>query len=189
MFTRNRLAIPLVGAAGLAMLWALPAHAATCSISTACATTLTLTVTAGVLSISVPDGPVSVGSAAPGATASGQLGAVTVSDLRAALSASWVTSVSATSMTTGAATTAETIPNTAVSYWSGAATATTGTGTFTPGQAAVGNAETMSASRTAFGLSAGTGNNTAAWNPTLRIAIPAQAVVGTYTGTVNHSVV
>jgi hypothetical protein len=150
---------------------------------------MTVTVTAGVLTINVPDGPVNIGSAAPATTASGQLTTVSVSDLRAALTASWIASVSATSLTTGGGTPAETIPNTAISYWSGPATSTTGTGTFTPGQANAGAAQTLNVSRTAFSMTAGTGNNTAAWNPTLEIAIPAAAVGGVYTGTVNHSVV
>jgi hypothetical protein len=49
-------------------------------------------------------------------------------------------------------------------------------------------AQTLNVSRTAFTLTAGTGNNTATWNPTLVVALPAAAVVGTYTGTVTHSV-
>jgi hypothetical protein len=189
MFAINRLAIPLVGAAGLAMMVALPAHAAICAASAACPTTMTVTVTAGALTITVPDGPVSIGSAAPGAQASGQLTPVTVNDLRATLSTSWIASVSSGNLTTGLSSGPETIPNTAILYWSGLATATTGTGTFTEGQANAGAAQTMDASRTAYSMTAGTGNTTATWNPTLVVNIPAGVVAGTYTGTVNHSVV
>ncbi|MEU6410670.1 hypothetical protein [Microbispora sp. NPDC046933] len=34
----------------------------------------------------------------------------------------------------------------------------------------------------------GSGDNSATWDPTIVITVPAQAVAGTYTGTVNHSV-
>jgi hypothetical protein len=37
-------------------------------------------------------------------------------------------------------------------------------------------------------LTAGVGNNSAAWNPTLVVTAPAAAVTGLYTGTVTHSV-
>ncbi|MFI7637916.1 hypothetical protein [Nonomuraea sp. NPDC049400] len=115
-----------------------------------------------------------------------QLGTVTVSDQRAALNATWVASVSAASggFTTGGGTAAETIPNSAVLYWSGPATATTGTGTFGAGQANAAAAETLAATRTAFSKTTGSGDDSAAWNPTLVINVPDAAVAGTYTGTV-----
>ncbi|WP_206671123.1 hypothetical protein [Streptomyces sp. CB01881] len=150
-------------------------------------TTVTFSVSGGALSVSVPTSA-GLGSALPGNSVSGQLGNVTVTDSRALLSAAWTASVVSTSFTTGAGTPAETIPASAVSYWSGTATATTGTGTFTPGQATAGQAQTLGTSRTAYTLSAGVGNNSATWNPTLVVAIPAGAVNGTYTGTVTHSV-
>jgi hypothetical protein len=150
-------------------------------------TTTTFVVTGGSLTISVP-GSASLGNGAPGTTISAQLGSVAVTDLRALLNASWTASVSSTAFTTGGATAAETVPLTAISYWSGAATASSGSGTFTPGQAAAGNAQTLTASRSAFAFTAGVGNSSAAWNPTLVVALPATAVAGTYTGTVTHSV-
>jgi hypothetical protein len=190
---KSRLGIPLTGAAALivAMAVALPARAATCPASTTCSTTVTFTVTApDGLTITVPDGPVNIGSGTPGNQISGQLGSITVSDQRAALTATWVASVVAATggFTTGGGTAAETIPNTAVLYWSGPATATTGTGTFVPGQANAAAAQSLDTSRTAFSKTTGSGNNSATWNPTIVINVPAQAVAGTYTGTVNHSV-
>ncbi|MER7498921.1 hypothetical protein AB0L05_26925 [Nonomuraea pusilla] len=181
------------GVAGLvaAGVVALPAQAGTCPASTTCSTTVTFTVTAqGGLSITVPDGPVSIGTDHPGGQISGQLGAVSVSDLRAAVTATWVASVVAASggFTTGGGTAAETIPNTALLYWSGAATSTSGTGTFVPGQAGAGDAVSLDTTRTAFSKTSGSGNNSATWNPTIVINVPAQAVAGTYTGTINHSV-
>lgn len=150
-------------------------------------TPTTFGITAGGLGVAVP-ASANLGSASPGASATAQLGTVTVTDDRAALTAAWTATVSATAFTTGAATPAETIANTAVSYWSGPATATNGTGTATPGQANAGAAVVLSTGQTAFTWSAGNGNNSAAWNPTLVVAIPATAVAGTYSGTVTHSV-
>ncbi|MEU7887277.1 hypothetical protein AB0B54_17390 [Microbispora bryophytorum] len=191
-------AAPSAAVAGLALVTALtmtttapPALAATCPASTTCATTVTFTVNApDGLTINVPDGPVSIGSGAPGAQISGSLGPVTVSDQRAALTATWEATVSAASggFTTGGGTPAETVPNTAVLYWSGPATATTGTGTFVPGQVDAAAAQSLDVSRTAFSKTSGSGNNSATWDPTIVVNVPAQAVAGTYTGTVNHSV-
>ncbi|MDH6580461.1 hypothetical protein [Kitasatospora sp. MAP5-34] len=150
-------------------------------------TSTTFSVTAGALSIAVP-ASAALGSVLPGNTVTAQLGAVTVTDARALLTAAWTASVVSTSFQTGGGTAPETIATSAVSYWSGAATATAGTATFTPGQATAGAAQTLASSRTAFTATAGVGNNTAAWNPTLVVAVPAGAVGGTYTGTVTHSV-
>ncbi|MFG3436546.1 hypothetical protein ACGF0J_04790 [Nonomuraea sp. NPDC047897] len=178
-----------VSAAMVATAVAVPASAGTCAPSTTCPTTVTFTVSAGDgLEITVPDGPVSVGTGAPGTQVSGQIGTVTVSDERAALSATWITSVTATDFTTGGGTPSETVPNTAVRYWSGPATATTGVGTFVPGQLNAASAVFLDQVRTAFSKTTGSGNNSASWNPTVVVDIPASAVAGLYTGTVNHSV-
>ncbi|MET8158372.1 hypothetical protein ABZT47_18510 [Sphaerisporangium sp. NPDC005289] len=72
--------------------------------------------------------------------------------------------------------------------WSGPATATTGTGTFVPGQESAAAAVTLDQPRTAFSKTTGSGSNSATWNPTVIVSIPAQAVAGTYTGTVSHLV-
>ena len=177
------LGIRLVALAGtLAATLASPAQAATTGD-----TTTTFTVQAGALSIAVP-ASAAVGSGTPGSSFSGQLGAVTVTDTRALLTASWTATVSSTDFTTGGGTAAETIAKANVSYWSGLATSTSGVGVFTPGQATAVQAQSLSVPRTAFTLTAGTGNNTAAWNPTLVVSVPAAAVGGTYTGTVTHSV-
>ncbi|MEU8196568.1 hypothetical protein AB0C10_22570 [Microbispora amethystogenes] len=195
---KRSVAAPSAGVAVLALTAALsvattasPAAAATCPASTTCPTTVTFTVTApDGLTITVPDGPVNVGSGAPGGQISGALGPVTVSDQRAALTATWVATVSAASggFTTGGGTAAETVPNSAVLYWSGAATATTGTGTFVPGQANAAAAQSLDVPRTAFSKTSGSGDNSATWDPTIVVNVPAEAVAGTYTGTVNHSV-
>lgn len=171
----------LLAVAALALaLPALPAHADT--------TTTTFTLSAGALSISVPASK-DLGTTATGsASLSAQLGAVTVTDARGALGETWTATVSSTDFTTGAATSEETIAKASVSYWSGAATAATGTAVRVPGQLLAGNAQSLSTSRTAFSASATVGNNTTTWNPTLVVTIPSTAVAGTYSGTVTHSV-
>lgn len=159
--------------------WALPASAQDTSV--------TFAVQAGSLAVSVP-ADADLGTGDPGQTQTGQIGAVTVTDERAALVAAWTASVTSTAFTTGGGTADETIPNSAVEYWSGAATAASGTGTFLPGQVIAASAVVLNQQRTAFALTAGVGSNSATWNPTLEIAIPAAAVTGTYRGTVTHTV-
>ncbi|MEU7837333.1 MULTISPECIES: hypothetical protein [unclassified Nonomuraea] len=172
-----------------ALAWATSAQADTCAESTTCSTTVTFTVNAGEgLEISVPDGPVSLGSGQPGDQVSGQLHVVTVMDQRAALNATWTASVYGTPLTTGGGTSVETVPVSALHYWSGPATATTGAGTFVPGQPTAADAEVLDEVYTAFSKINGAGNNSASWNPTIVIDVPAQAVAGTYTGTISHSV-
>jgi hypothetical protein len=144
-------------------------------------TTVTFTVTTGELSISVPTAT-NLGSGAPGTTITGALGAVTVTDDRAALNASWTATAASTDWTTGGGTSPETIPATDVTYNPGAVT-TTGTVTATPSQITLsGTAQTVVAATAVIG------DNTASWDPSLAVAVPAAAVSGTYTATLSHSV-
>jgi len=171
-----------LAASGIAA--ATPAGAATTGT-----TTTTFTLTAGALAITTP-ASVALGSVATGTatTASVALGNVSTSDARGTLLGTWTTTVSSSDFTTGAATTNETVTKANAFYWSGAATATTGTGTFLPGQLLVANKVSLSSSQTAFSASALVGNNTATWDPTVIINIPSAAVAGAYSGTVTHSV-
>ncbi|MGW5360296.1 hypothetical protein [Actinopolymorpha pittospori] len=183
--------MPLVGAAALVAATAVvaaPAQAATCAQATTCPTTVTFSITAGELEITVPDA-VDIGSGASGTVISGQLGPVTVEDGRATLGATWEATVIAATggWTTGTGTPAETVPNTAVDYWSGTAT-TDGDGTFTAGQPTAGDAVPIDTEQTAYSKDDGDGPNSATWNPTLVVNVPATAVAGVYAGTVNHSV-
>jgi hypothetical protein len=149
---------------------------------------VTFTLTAGLLQVSDPANT-SLGSVATGtATVSSQLGSVTVSDARGALLGTWTASVASTDFTTGGATADETIAKASVDYWSGVATATSGTAVRVPGQATALLAQTMAASRTAYSATGVIGNNSTTWNPTVVVNIPAQAVAGTYSGTVTHSI-
>ena len=141
----------------------------------------------GMLAITVPP-TATLPGAAPGGTASAHLGPVTVTDNRGPGTASWTVMVTATAFMTGSGTGPQTIPLSRVAYWSGPATATTGTGTFTPGQPNPASAVNLSAPRTAFSLTGGSGINSASWNATVSVSVPASAVAGTYTATITHSV-
>ena len=167
-----------LGASALALATAIPASADD--------TTVTFTLTGGGIDISAP-ASVSLGSSS-GSAFSGQLGAITVTDGRNAADASWEASVTSTDFTTGGATTVETLGAADdVAYWSGAATSTTGNGTFVPGQDAVGDAAPI-AFNVAFVHVDGTGNNSATWNPTVVVTPRGDSVAGTYSGIVTHSV-
>ncbi|MFG1964777.1 hypothetical protein [Nonomuraea sp. NPDC049028] len=160
---------------GLAATTALPALADD--------TTTTFTITGGALTINAP-ATSNLGSVTSGAASvSGQMGAVTVTDARGGLASTWSASVISTDFTTGGATAPETIPNINVTYSPGAATGTTGTGTFTPGPGGI-----INVPRVAFTGTELVGDNTATWNPTVNVTIPAGKVAGVYTGTITHSV-
>lgn len=144
-------------------------------------TTMTFTVTVGGLTMTAP-GAANIGSGAPGTTISGLLGAVTVTDARALISASWTATASSTNFTTGGGTPAETIPATDANYNPGPIT-TTGTITATGSDITLSNA-----AQTVVAGTAGSGDNTASWDPTIAVAVPATAVGGLYTATLTQSV-
>lgn len=142
----------------------------------------------GGLTVSVPASP-DLGSAATDAgSLSAQLGPVTITDERGALDASWTASVVTTDFTTGLGAAAETIAATNIEYWSGAATSTSGTVVAVPGQATSLDKVAIDTAKTAFSATGIVGNNSVAWNPTIVVTVPSDSVVGTYTGTVTHSV-
>ncbi|MET7748492.1 hypothetical protein [Micromonospora sp. NPDC005367] len=149
----------------------------------------TFEVLVGTLDVVTP-ATADLGTGNTGGTITGALGTVTVDDSRGAADASWTASVTATVFQTGGGSPEETVLPSEIDYWSGPATATTGTGTFTPGQAAAGDAQPLDSVTpvTAFSHAGGTGGNTAGWNPTLVVNVPLDSVAGEYTGTVTHSV-
>ena len=144
-------------------------------------TTVTFAVTSGLLTMTAPTAA-SLGSGAPGTTISGALGAVQVTDNRALLNASWTVSASSSNFTTGTATAAETIPVGDATYAPGTVT-TTGTISVTPSTITLSNSP-----QAVMSASSGNGDNTASWNPTESVAVPAAAVTGNYTSTLTHSV-
>ncbi|MFC9242727.1 hypothetical protein ACFT7S_01405 [Streptomyces sp. NPDC057136] len=139
---------------------------------------------AALVSLSAPSSA-DLGSGTPGGSISTFLGPVTVNGNQ---QSDWTATVSATNFTTPPGDAHRTITTSRVSYWSGDSTETSGQGTFTPGQLAAGDAQTLDSPRTAFSRSGDLFANSATWNPHLVIAVPSTAVAGTYTGTVTHSV-
>lgn len=143
------------------------------------------------LAITVPTTVVDLGSVPSGTLSiSHNLGAVSVTatGILGLLLPSFNASVSTTTFTTGAGAPSQTIPTSAISYWSGPTTSTTGLQTAVPGQVDAAHAVSLSAGAPAFSSSGLVLTITTTWNPTIVIAIPAAAVAGTYTGTITHSV-
>jgi hypothetical protein len=144
-------------------------------------TTVTFAVTSGLLTLTGP-GSANLGTGLPGTTITGKLGQVTVTDNRALLAASWTVTASSTDFTTGGGTGNEIIPVADTDYDPGLVTHT---GTITVTEAPI----TLSAApQTVVAGTAGVGNNTATWNPSIVVDIPPAAVGGAYTGTLTQSI-
>jgi hypothetical protein len=122
----------------------------------------------------------------PGGQIVGNLGVVTVTDLRSLVDTGWTASVSSTDFTTGGGTSAETIPAADLAY-DPTATLTTTFGTIASlvGTALPHLSGDPQATVTASGAD---GDNQATWNPVITVSVPDTAVSGTYAGTITHSV-
>ncbi|MEV7120349.1 hypothetical protein [Kitasatospora griseola] len=140
-------------------------------------TTVTFVVTSGALTLSVPVAA-ALGSGAPGTTISAPIGPCTVVDARALLSASWTVTAAETDFVNGPST----IPATDATYTVGSVT-TTGTITVTSTNVTLSNS-----AQTVLTGTAGVGDNTATWDPTVAVNVPASAIGGAYTGTLTQSV-
>ena len=146
-------------------------------------TSVSVTVTGGDLSITVPVDAGSLGSKAntvQGGTISGPLGVVQVNDARSAIAGSgWITSAISTALTPTAG---PTIGAASIGYTAGAITKV-GTATYTANNPPdlTGVAPVV----TATGI---TGDNSATWNPTINVFVSGGHAAGTYTGTITHSV-
>jgi hypothetical protein len=150
----------------------------------------------GVLEISAPVGPVNLTSGlttpvTPGGTITANLGTVTVTDLRSALDAGWDAQVASTHFTTGAGSPAETIPAADLGYDPTATLATLfGTYASLVGTAITAADPGLSAIPATVVTAVGAdGDNQASWNPVITVDVPASAVLGTYSGTITHSVI
>ena len=146
-------------------------------------TTATVEVTGGSLSISAPVDAGSLGTTAntvQGTTINGQLGAVQVDDARnAAAGSGWVASVISTAFTPSAG---PTIAASAVGYTVNDIVQV-GTATYTANDPA--DLTAASPAVTATGI---TGDNSAAWSPTINVAVPGGMAAGVYSATITHSV-
>ena len=158
-----------VAAALLALVPAAPAHA---------------------LSITAP-GPTDLGTTQSGGTLTTQLGAVTVSS-NVAVATGWVATVSLSgAFTVTQAGRTATFPAARVEYWSGVATALSGiaVGLCTPGQATALAAQSLASPRTAYLCPAIVAlSSSLTWRPTLVVTTQGSDPVGTYSGTITHSV-
>jgi hypothetical protein len=153
-------------------------------------TTVTFATSGGTLSVVVPAAAtLTGGSTAPGGTVSGALGTVTVTDTRGN-AAGWTASVYSTTGFTASGSTA--ISNSGVTYTPGETTSTTSPGspTITAGTAGSPGANAGAALTAYTYANAAAGGNTVAWNPTIAVVIPSDAIGNTtYTGTISHQVV
>lgn len=147
------------------------------------ATTASITVTGGSLTITAPADAGGLGgqlSAAAGGTLSGQLGQVQVVDARSAPAGSgWVASVVSTDF---APTSGPAIPATAARYTAGTITKV-GSASYLANDPA-----DLSAATAAVTASEVTGDNTATWNPSISVTVPAGTAAGVYNATITHSV-
>src|SRR5580704_10809908 len=152
-----------IGGASVLTL-AVPAFA-----DTAPGTPVTVEVTGGALTISAPTGPVNLGSVVTSAnaqTVSALLGNVAVTDLRGGTVA-WTATVSATDFTGPQAISTSTF---------GLVVYTAGTATVTGSATVVGSTEsTLNPGGPAQTATAVSGSNTATWDPTVAVTIPANA--------------
>ncbi|WP_405881681.1 WxL domain-containing protein [Streptomyces sp. NBC_01384] len=173
---RKRIVIsPLIaGAAVAALASPLPASAAD--------TPVTVQVTAGTLDISVPAGPVNLGTVAVSGSAqtvSSPLGNVTVTDDRGAITG-WHVTAGATDFTGP-----QNISVSAAGSSSYDTPSVSTSGTVNVASTNLTQLYPPSTVETATGVS---GINSATWNPTISLTIPANALAGTYSSTVTHSV-
>lgn len=140
-------------------------------------TATTFTLTGGQLTLSVV-GTATLTDEASGVdanTITGTLGAVTVTDARGGTTG-WVASAGSSTFTgTGLSI------STDVAYANGTVTET-GTNTV-----AADSTASISTARAVATATAVSGNNTASWDPTLTVSMPAGALAGDYTGTVTTS--
>jgi hypothetical protein len=165
----TRTALVLACSAALAGSMAVPASAAD--------TTTTVTIANGGVSLAAP--PTAVLSAGiPGTNSTVTLGNTTVTDARAGI-LNWTATVSLSALTVGD----ETIPTTAASYFASTASLTGGSVLIAPSSQL-----DLSTAKTSQETSTVSGNNTAIWTALLTVPIPAQALAGTYSGTLTQSV-
>lgn len=150
----------------------------------AAATTATITIVGGALSITAPTDAGNLGSRANtvgGGVISGPLGQVQVADARSpAAGSGWVASVISTAFTPPAG---PAIAASAVGYTAGPITKV-GTATYTAN-----NPSSLTGVAPAVTATGITGDNSATWNPTINVAVPGGMAAGVYSATITHSVV
>ena len=165
----TRTALVLACSAALAGSMAVPASAAD--------TTTTVTIANGGVSLSAPGGA-TLSAGIPGTNSTVTLGNTTVTDARAGI-VNWTATVSLSALTVSG----QTIPTTGASYFASTASLTGGSTLI-----ATSSQLDLSTAKTSQVTSTVSGNNTAIWTALLTVPIPAQALAGTYSGTLTQSV-
>ena len=169
-------ALALASSAALVGVTAVPAFAATTDD-----TATTVTVEAGVLSITVPaTAPLS--TVLPGENSTATLGATVVTDARAGI-VNWTATVILPALTGDAVGSTETIITTGATYLAGTATLTG-----SPTLAGPTLKTDLSTAKTSQATTAVSGNNSASWTATLTVPIPAQVLADSYSGVMTQSV-
>jgi hypothetical protein len=191
----------LILATALPLAMALPAAAATSGRAEMAApaggpgptegTPVTFEVTTtGTLGVTVPDGPVDLGTGAVGTTIgiAGNLGPVTVTDNRALNPATWTATVYSTNFI-NSITSADVIPAGDATYLTGnVVTTPTGTNAVSTNGATAIPLGTTTTGQSVVSQPGYDGDNSAQWSPEIQLAVPATAVLGTYDATITHSV-
>jgi hypothetical protein len=153
---------------------------------TSAGTTVTFTLQGGSLSISAPAsgslGTAEAGSALVG-TLQAELGQVTVTDERDKLLSDWSASARASEFSNLSEPNASPIAASSLGYLAIPDVAMSANVALTPVALAA-----MSTEPLPVVTAAASGNNVGVWVPQLTLTVPAQAVAGTYTGTITHSV-
>ena len=169
-------ALALASSAALVGVTAVPAFAATDD------TTTTVTVAAGVLSITVP-ATATLSTVLPGETSTAPLEATVVTDARAG-TVNWTATVILPALTGNTPLVNRTIPTSGATYMANAATLT---GSPTLAVLSL-KTDLSTAAQTSQATTAVSGNNSAAWTATLTVPIPAQVLADSYSGVMTQSV-
>ncbi|MEU6402210.1 hypothetical protein [Streptomyces sp. NPDC046985] len=147
-------------------------------------TPVTLEVTGGGLGITVPAGPVDLGSTTVSSspqTVTHQLGNVTVTDQRGG-TAGWTATAQAVDFIGPNNTTISVSAPNSSRYYTPQASVI-GVATVTPS-----DLNPMYPPGPVQVATQVSGSNSATWNPTISITVPANSLAGTYTSTITHSV-
>ena len=169
-------ALALASSAALVGVTAVPAFAATTDD-----TATTVTVEAGVLSITVP-ATAALSTVLPGENSTATLDATVVTDARAGI-VNWTATVILPALTGDAVGSTETIITTGATYLAGTATLTG-----SPTLAGPTLKTDLSTAKTSQATTAVSGNNSASWTATLTVPIPAQVLADSYSGVMTQSV-
>jgi hypothetical protein len=161
--------------------------------SPAADTPVTFTVSGGLIGISAPTATAVLSDADIGATATGSLGVVEVTDNQGLDGGNWTATASTSTFTTGAGpdfTTPETIPITDVGYDPGTTASiqagATGTVTVTATDITIADGG-LTGSPTVVAATDIEGDNTVSWNPVISVHVPTTNVSGDYAGTITDS--